>query len=185
MSGRYFALYCALMMLTDLASADTPSPYAGQASREIKALSAQQIADYRAGNGMGLARAAELNGYPGPAHVLELASALDLSANQRARTEALFAQMQARAITIGKALVDEERALDRHFAARTIDPELLTQAMARIGTLLGELRQVHLHAHLEQAQVLSAPQIARYVELRGYAAGNGQDAPAGHAHGHR
>ena len=37
------------------------------------------MADLRAGRGMGLALAAELNGYPGPAHVLELADKLDLA----------------------------------------------------------------------------------------------------------
>jgi hypothetical protein len=34
--------------------------------RDIKTLSNQQIADLRAGRGMGLALAAELNGYAGP-----------------------------------------------------------------------------------------------------------------------
>ena len=46
-------------------------------TRSIKALSDQQIADLGAGRGMGLALAAELNGYPGPSHVLELADKLD------------------------------------------------------------------------------------------------------------
>jgi hypothetical protein len=56
-------------------------PYAGLEARSIKTLSDQQIGDLRAGRGMGLALAAELNGYPGPMHVLELADALGLSAN--------------------------------------------------------------------------------------------------------
>jgi hypothetical protein len=34
---------------------------------------------------MGLALAAELNGYPGPAHVIELAKSLGLSEPQRAK----------------------------------------------------------------------------------------------------
>ena len=55
------------------------SPYAGMQARSIKALSEQQIADLKAGRGMGLALAAELNGYPGPAHVLEVADQLGLS----------------------------------------------------------------------------------------------------------
>jgi hypothetical protein len=44
------------------ASAQSPQPYAGMQTRPIKALSDQQIADLRAGRGMGLALAAELNG---------------------------------------------------------------------------------------------------------------------------
>ena len=49
-----------------------PSPYAGLQDRAIKALSDEQIADLRAGKGMSLALPAELNGYPGPAHALEI-----------------------------------------------------------------------------------------------------------------
>src|SRR5262249_12751906 len=66
------------------------SPYAGMEHRALKALSEQQIVDLKAGRGMGLALAAELNGYPGPAHVLELADALHLSDDQRTKTKALF-----------------------------------------------------------------------------------------------
>ena len=42
------------------------SPYAGQESREIKSLSPAEVDGYLAGAGMGFAKAAELNGYPGP-----------------------------------------------------------------------------------------------------------------------
>jgi hypothetical protein len=52
----------ALLSGTSLAQ----SPYAGMQTRPIKALSAEQVADLKAGRGMGLAMAAELNGYPGP-----------------------------------------------------------------------------------------------------------------------
>jgi hypothetical protein len=41
------------------------SPYAGQEKREIKALSAEDIEGYLTGQGMGFAKAAELNHYPG------------------------------------------------------------------------------------------------------------------------
>ena len=52
--------------------AQSSRPYAGMQARAIKALSAEQIADLKAGRGLSLALAAELNGYPGPRHVLEL-----------------------------------------------------------------------------------------------------------------
>ena len=79
-----------LLVLITFASpalAQSQQPYAGLEARPIKALSEQQIADLRAGRGMGLALAAELNGYPGPMHALELADALDLSGQQRARMQ--------------------------------------------------------------------------------------------------
>ena len=75
-----------------------PLPYAGQQSREIKSMSMQEVGDYLAGKGMGLAKAAELNGYPGPAHVIELAEQLALTTEQRAQTETLFKDMQAKAV---------------------------------------------------------------------------------------
>ena len=89
------------------------SPYAGEEERDIKALSAEDVDAYLTGQGMGFAKAAELNGYAGPKHVLELASELELTAEQRTRTQALFASMQTKAVALGRQLVDEERKLDR------------------------------------------------------------------------
>ena len=70
-------------------SAETPSPYVELRAREIKALSPQEIEDLRSGSGMGLALPAELNGFPGPRHVLELADEIELDADQRARIQAV------------------------------------------------------------------------------------------------
>src|SRR6266446_1928926 len=81
------------------------SPYAGMQARSIKSLSEQQMADLSAGRGMGLALAAELNGYPGPSHVLELAGKLDLSADQRTRVQALFESMKQEALPLGSKLI--------------------------------------------------------------------------------
>jgi hypothetical protein len=53
-----------LVAFVPAALAQSQQPYAGLAGRSIKALSEQQIADLQAGRGMGLALAAELNGYP-------------------------------------------------------------------------------------------------------------------------
>src|SRR5262245_30112839 len=91
--------------------ASSQSPYTGQESCEIKALSPQEISDLLAGKGMGFAKAAELNGYPGPAHVLEPAAQLQLTPEQIARTEALFSKMQTQAVGIGQQLVEEERVV--------------------------------------------------------------------------
>src|SRR5512140_1710908 len=54
----------------DTAHAALTSPYAGEEKREIKSLSADVIEQYNQGEGMGMAKAAELNHYPGPRHVL-------------------------------------------------------------------------------------------------------------------
>src|SRR5690349_11158058 len=95
-------------------------PYAGMETRTIKALSDQQIADLQAGRGMGLALAAELNGYPGLIHAIELADKLGLSSDQITRLKELFQAMKAEAISLGTQLIAEERTLDDAFAGRTI-----------------------------------------------------------------
>src|SRR3954451_8622067 len=76
-------------------------PYAGLDARPIKTLSDQQIDDLKSGRGMGLALAAELNGYPGPSHVLELGDKLGLTSDQRARVQTLFNDMKAEAVPLG------------------------------------------------------------------------------------
>lgn len=48
-----------------LAGIASQSPYTGATQREIKTLSAEQIAGYLSGDGMALALPAELNDYPG------------------------------------------------------------------------------------------------------------------------
>jgi hypothetical protein len=147
----------------------SPSPYAGMEQRRVKALSEQQIADLKAGRGMSLALAAELNGYPGPLHVLELADALQLSDQQRSRTNLLFEAMKAETIPVGEAIVAEEITLDRLISEKRVTAALLDAAVSRIGTKQGELRAAHLRYHLAMVEVLSPAQIALYAKLRGYA----------------
>jgi hypothetical protein len=82
-------------------AAQSPRPYAGMQARAIKALSAEQIADLKAGRGLSLALAAELNGYPGPRHVLELVEQLGLTDQQRADVQRLFDDMTAEVVPVG------------------------------------------------------------------------------------
>src|SRR5262245_59001133 len=109
--------------------------YVGQQTRDIKALSAQDVDDLAAGRGMGLAKAAELNQYPGPMHVLELKDRLGLSDDQVRAVEGSFARMCAAAQALGASLIERERALDRSFAERRITPDALASATGEIGAL--------------------------------------------------
>ena len=166
-------------------AADTArSAYVGQQSREINALSGEDIAALRNGDGMGLAKAAELNGYPGPRHVLALVRELRLTESQRAQVTAIRDRMSAAARPLGDELIDRERTLDRLFAQREITPERLTEVTGAIGDLEGRLRAVHLAAHLETRAVLGPEQIAQYDKLRGYGAAGepNRDHSTGHHH---
>jgi Spy/CpxP family protein refolding chaperone len=144
------------------------APYAGQEQRSIKALSQQDVRDLMEGRGMGLAKAAELNGYPGPLHVLEMADRLEISDAQRAATESLVTAVQSKARALGAQIVEAERDLDRAFAAGRIDAADLRVRVSAIAVLQGELRAVHLDAHLIQRSLLTPEQIARYNAVRGY-----------------
>lgn len=144
------------------------SPYKGDEKREIKALSEQDVHAYLEGQGMGLAKAAELNQYPGPKHVLEFASELKLSDKQAAETKASFERMRREAVRIGASIVEKEKYLDRLFAEKQIDSSKLQTMTGEIGKLQGELRFVHLKAHLEMRGILTEEQVKKYDELRGY-----------------
>ncbi|MBS7793030.1 periplasmic heavy metal sensor [Roseococcus sp. SDR] len=156
--------------------------YAGMQQREIRALSPQQVEDLLAGRGMMLALAAELNGWPGPMHVLELAEPLRLTPEQRRETEALMAAHRAEARRIGAEIVGAERGLDAAFRERRISPEEITAETNRIGALQAALRAEHLRTHLAQTALLTPAQVTRYGELRGYA--GGPPAAPGHRHRH-
>src|SRR5690606_15449082 len=121
------ALLAAMGPLTAGAETAHRSPYAGMEPRPLKSLSDREIADLRAGRGMGLALAAELNGYPGPAHVLELADALGLTSDQLAHARALHEAMLAEARPLGEELVRHEARLEALFASGTIDSATLAE----------------------------------------------------------
>src|SRR5215831_3405469 len=161
-------------------SAMGQQPYAGLQERSIKTLSEQQIADLNAGRGMGLALAAELNGYPGPIHAIELADQLHLAPEQVAKLKELFAAMRAETIPIGESLIALERSLIDEFARRTVTPASLETATSRIERTQAALRAAHLKYHLSTTAILTPEQVKRYDELRGY---GGSEAPTQH-HGH-
>lgn len=162
----------ALILAAMPAAADTAhhgQPYAGLDSREIKALSPEEIADLAAGRGMGLALAAELNGYPGPRHVLDLAQELQLTGEQQQQTNALFEAMRAETSALGAELIKAERALDRLFAEKRATLETIAAATERAGAIEAKLRAAHLRYHLAMIDVLTTDQVMAYNHLRGYA----------------
>jgi Spy/CpxP family protein refolding chaperone len=173
-----------LLALSTTSFAQHAQPYAGLQERPVKALSEREVADLRAGRGMGLALAAELNGYPGPLHVLEHADALRLTPEQRGRTQALFEAMKADAVPLGHTLIEQEAALDRAFADRNMTPEMLTRLTAAIGATQAALREAHLKYHLMQSEILTPAQRERYAMLRGYAGGGHQSHDPQRHHGH-
>jgi hypothetical protein len=142
--------------------------YHGEHGREIKALSADEVKHYLAGAGMGYAKAAELNHFPGPQHALELADRLALDASQRAGIQRLMDAHKAEARAIGARLVESERALEALFRAGKVEEEVLAQAVRAAAALEGEYRLSHLETHRRMRSLLTQDQVARYDALRGY-----------------
>lgn len=146
------------------------SPYAHTGSDVVKTLSRAEVEDLLSGAGMGLARPAELNGLPGPKHVLELADSLALTPDQRRGVQAAFDAMDGRARELGGRVIDAERALDALFAAGRPAPDAIREAVRAAAAATADLRMVHLEAHLRVAALLTPRQIQDYARLRGYAA---------------
>ena len=170
------------LCIGSFASAQTSS-YAGQEQRAIKSMSEQEVSGLLNGAGAGFALAAELNGYPGPMHVLELADGLTLNDEQRVATQSLMTEHKARARTLGAQLVDAERNLDKLFAQRAADAGAVDAATRRVGLLQADLRAEHLKTHVAQTALLNGEQVRMYQVLRGYAgAAETKQAPASGQH---
>lgn len=144
------------------------SPYRGMESRPIKALDPERVRGLLEGEGLGLALAAELNGWPGPRHVLDMADELGLSSTQRDEIEQVRARMTEDARRLGARIVELEEELDRRFSHGHMTPEVLAEAIGEIARAEGELRRTHLVAHLTTTALLDAAQRAEYNRLRGY-----------------
>ncbi|MDZ7715259.1 MAG: hypothetical protein U5J95_03520 [Balneolaceae bacterium] len=181
----YFFLPLCLILLVGCShnqhSNQQNSPYAGQETREIKALSTQEIDGYLNGRGMGLSKVAELNKYPGPKHVLELADQLELSDQQREQTEALFNQMKKKAVDMGEAYIAKERELNKLFESEEVSSSSVDSMLVEIGKIKGSLRAVHIKAHIKMRDILTSGQIKKYDNLRGYGKGDTSHAHQNHS----
>jgi len=133
------------------------------------------------GLGMGLATYAEVNGYPGPKHVLELKDDLALTRDQQKKAEALENSVRVSAGPKGEEIVQAEEELFKLFELGTVNERVLRTRLEQIGKLRAELRFIHLQAHLRMKQILSADQTNRYNALRGYEIKSEND-PAGKDH---
>ena len=157
------------------------SKYAGEEKREIKSLSETDIEELKNGKGWGLAKAAELNGVPGPVHLLEMKEEIDLSAKQIRAIEDIYKKMKQEAIPLGLELIELEMELNNQFANRTITDELLRQILQRIAQVHRQLRYVHLSTHLKTPDILKSEQITLYNKLRGYSSEDPcENVPKGH-----
>tara|TARA_B100001105_G_C22216982_1_gene367934 strand:- start:62 stop:595 length:534 start_codon:yes stop_codon:yes gene_type:complete len=156
------------------------SKYVGEENRKIKSLSPDDVEELKKGGGWGLAKAAELNGLPGPAHILEMEDKINLTDKQKKKIQKIYNEMKGEAIALGKQLIRLEMGLNRGFSNRNINQELLENYVREIEKVRAKLRIVHLSTHLQTPNILTNKQIILYNKLRGYSKDPCQNIPEGH-----
>ena len=157
------------------------SEYAGQESRTLKSLSLQDIYDIEQGRGWGLAKPAELNGLPGPIHLLGLKDKLALSDSQIEQIERLYTEMNVNAKKLGERYIEQEKSVEDLLTQPEVSEQELESAVYSATTALAELRLTHLKAHLATPVLLTETQLEQYQVLRGYRGNDPcQNPPAGH-----
>lgn len=160
----------------------TPASHHGQASpasdpsyanrydsdAPIRSLTPDEISRIERGEGAGFALPAELNGVPGPRHVLDLARELALSDQQEAGVSAIYDEMRAAVVPAGRRYLDALEALEADFRTGALTEAELPDRVAGVKRLEGELAAAHLVAHLKTAALLTPEQTASYNQFRGY-----------------
>ena len=184
MAYRSIALALVVLAMSPLASYGTStliSPYAGEQERVIKSLSVEDVDDLLNGRGWGLAKPAELNGMPGPVHLLEMQSEIALSGAQISAIQTIWSRMNQKARELGERYVTLEKELNEGFTTGQVNSTQLQALLVEIGAVRTELRYTHLGAHLEVRPILKPAQVLLYNQLRGYSNDDPcQNIPAGH-----
>jgi hypothetical protein len=166
--GAAMSVLIPVLVISSAAVGQSHSKYAGQEKRSIKSLSAKDIEELQRGGGWGLAKTAELNGVPGPAHLLEMKVQIGLTSAQITQITAIYGSMRARAEALGRKFIEIERELDGRFRDGSITSKSLSDLLKRSSDVRMRLRETHLAAHLEVRPLLSDKQVSQYNRLRGY-----------------
>lgn len=172
-----------IIALPSITFASDRSPYAGEELRQISSLSENEIKSLRRGDGMGFAKLAELNHFPGPKHVLEIADQLNLSQSQIDASALLYQEMHDKAVLLGEKILKAESQLDQEFENESVTAQSLKDRLLEIGSVRAQLRYVHLESHLRQKLILTTDQVAKYDAIRGY--GTNENGTALHPQSHR
>ena len=168
MKASILALTLPLLLAQELNAQHEHSPYVGLEIAEGTTLTPQELQQLRNGDGMRQALPAELNQYPGPKHVLELADQLGLTEEQRHRISGLFDTMRAEAILQGEKIIVAERGLTQAFRVGAATPDQVVTMTQRLASMRGRLQATHLVAHLATKELLTEAQVSVYDQLRGY-----------------
>ena len=121
----------------------------------LSALSKEDLKGLRRGHGTpfgDMAKAAELNGFPGPRHVLDL-KRNGLTSKQVSEIEEIYRKMNLLYIKVGAELV-AKAFMDREFKEKRVNSKSLKKMIQSSAVKYSELRYIQLVAHLETAKIL-------------------------------
>lgn len=140
-----FLLRLLLLALPFSSAAEEPI----HATVRLIAIPKDDIEGYLSGAGMGMAKVADHNFYPGPVHVLEFSEELGLTDAQVEQTQDLYLKMKNKAATLGAELIVKETQLQKAFANKTVSQSVLRELVSMASRLKGEIRYTHLETHLQ------------------------------------
>ncbi len=118
------------------------------------------------GEEMGQAAAADLNGYPAPKRVLDLATDMKLSPDQKKSIQAISNETKSRAIELGKRIIAVEEELNDAFQSGLVSSKTVQESADQIGKMRSRLRALHLTAHLRVREILTPEQLDLYKKLQ-------------------
>ena len=131
-------------------------------SSTLKSLTPDEVKGYVEGSGMGQAKVAELNGYPGPMHLLERKDELKLTSEQVRSLEELKTRMTTEAIKYGTDVIEAEKQLNKLFAGGNATEEQVRGAVVKSEESKANVRYAHLKAHLASRRILTPSQLKAY-----------------------
>jgi hypothetical protein len=80
----------------------------------------------------------------------------------------LYQNMSNKAKSVGSAIMSLEQNMDEAFANKTMTIENRKLMLDKSADIYGQVRFVHLSAHLDTMQILTTEQIQMYNKMRGY-----------------
>jgi Spy/CpxP family protein refolding chaperone len=170
-SSFHQLLYAQSSIHSEHTDNNTISKYITQENRIIKSLSSEDIESLETGTGDafgGMAKLAELNGYPGPRHVLDLGKELGLTTAQKENITMIYNYMKREALKLGQEILQIEKTANELFDNKSISDSELQRLIKKSAENYGKLRYIHLTTHLKMMDILSQEQIILYNTLRGY-----------------
>lgn len=140
-------------------------PALAQQAPKPGAMSAPEAIAVMAGEDAGLARLADVHGWPGPRTVLANAEALNLAPDQVRIAENIEAEFEIEAREIALAWLAVEAELDEAFRSGRASKGKVQALTQQSGALRAELRALQLSAHIEMRPNLTRDQLESYSRL--------------------